>query len=132
MGSSRAAFMAGQRPKNRPMLVATTKPATTDQSGTVDGRLGTKSRIIKLSSQPTAIPDQPARAGEHDGFQQELPGDVAPARADGLAHANLPRALRDRDQHDVHYADAPHQQADGGDHHHHQRHGADNLRETRR
>jgi len=59
MGSRRAAFMAGQRPKNRPTLVATTKPATTDQSGTVEGKLGTKARMRKLSRQPTVIPITP-------------------------------------------------------------------------
>ena len=42
MGSRREAFKAGHMPKNRPMLMETTRPATTDQTGTVEGRLGTK------------------------------------------------------------------------------------------
>ena len=50
MGSSLAAFRAGQRPKYRPTLVETTNPATTDQRGTVDGRLGTRARMRTLSS----------------------------------------------------------------------------------
>ena len=35
--------------------------------------------------------------------------------ADGPADADLPGALGDRHQHDVHDADAAHQQGDGGD-----------------
>ena len=34
MGSRRAAFHAGQRPKTRPMPTEATKPATGAQSGT--------------------------------------------------------------------------------------------------
>ena len=45
MGSRRAAFNAGHRPKNRPTLVATANPAAADHSGTVEGRLGTRMRI---------------------------------------------------------------------------------------
>ena len=38
-----------------------------------------------------------------------------PGRADGLADADLADALVDAGEHDVHDADAAHQQADGGD-----------------
>src|SRR5260370_40367526 len=62
MGSRRAAFNAGQMPKKRPMLVATVKPATTDQTGTLEGRLGTKVRIARLNSQPTRMPIMPPDA----------------------------------------------------------------------
>jgi hypothetical protein len=48
MGSRREAFTAGQRPKKRPILTETTKPTITDQTGTVEGRDGTKARIRKL------------------------------------------------------------------------------------
>ena len=53
----------------------------------------------------------PPTAGEGDGFERELQQDVALARADGFAHADLARALGDRNQHDVHHADAAHDQS---------------------
>src|ERR1017187_6819044 len=62
MGSRRAAFTAGQRPKNRPTLVATPNPATTLHSGTVEGRLGTNVRIATESSQPARMPIRPPDA----------------------------------------------------------------------
>src|SRR5439155_1306177 len=52
------------------------------------------------------------RSGERHGFQKELPGNVAALRADGLANADLTRALGDADQHDVHHADAANEQTD--------------------
>src|SRR5260370_16936593 len=51
-------------------------------------------------------PDDASRAGEYNSFGEELPDDVAAARADGFAHANLASALRDGHQHNVHHADA--------------------------
>ena len=45
MGSRREAFMAGHIPKNKPMLTEATKPMTTAQRGTVEGRTGTRVRI---------------------------------------------------------------------------------------
>src|ERR1039458_2537793 len=62
MGSRRAAFSAGQRPKKRPTLVATLNPAITLHSGTVEGRLGTKVRMATESSQPARIPIKPPDA----------------------------------------------------------------------
>src|ERR1051326_7012289 len=59
IGSSRAAFSAGHMPKNRPVPVATVNPVITLHIGTVDGRLGTKVRIARLSSQPIRIPTIP-------------------------------------------------------------------------
>src|SRR6266851_5842283 len=68
--------------------------------------------------------DDAARRGEGHGFEQELPGDVAAARADGFAHANFAGALGDAHEHDVHDAHAANEQADaaeddGGDVNHH-------------
>src|SRR3546814_191782 len=54
--------------------------------------------------------DLPAQAGQHDGLDQELHQHFARDRADGEADADLPRALRYRNQHDVHDADAADQQ----------------------
>src|SRR5215470_2170986 len=56
IGSRRAALRAGQRPKNSPTLTATTKPVMTDQRGTVEGRLGTRLRMARLSNHPSAMP----------------------------------------------------------------------------
>ena len=39
--------------------------------------------------------DDAAGSGESHGFEEELPGDVAAARADGFAHADLAGALGD-------------------------------------
>ena len=65
IGSRRAAFTAGQRPKNRPTLVATLNPATTLHSGTVEGRLGTKVRMATESSQPAKMPIRPPKGRFH-------------------------------------------------------------------
>src|SRR5271165_4308459 len=62
IGSSRAAFKAGHNPKNSPTLTATLKPATTDHIGTVEGRLSTRVRIARLSSQPKRMPIAPPDA----------------------------------------------------------------------
>ena len=51
----------------------------------------------------------------HHRLHEKLLQNGAPAGADGLADADLPGALGDGDQHDVHDADAAHQQGDGGD-----------------
>ncbi len=48
----------------------------------------------------------PGDEGEGEAFEQELREDVAAARAEGLEQADLARALGDRDEHDVHDADA--------------------------
>src|SRR5262249_585304 len=71
-------------------------------------------RAAAREADGNADPQQHADAAtdpaEEDGFDQELPQDVAVARADGLPDADLARALRHRDQHDVHDADAAHEQ----------------------
>ena len=55
--------------------------------------------------------DQPAKSREYDRFYQKLQQHLALQGADGKADADLPRPLGDRHQHDVHDADATHQQA---------------------
>ncbi len=54
--------------------------------------------------------DGPAKNAHHDALHQELGQHIAAPGADGHANADLPGALGDRDQHDVHDADAAHQQ----------------------
>ena len=66
------------------------------------------------SPKPEADANHAAHHAEHDGLDEELHQHIAPARADGQPQANLTRPLRDRDQHDVHDADAADQQRDAG------------------
>jgi hypothetical protein len=61
-----------------------------------------------------AMPTTPAQRRQHHGLDQELQQHFAFQRADGQAQADLARALGDADQHDVHDADAAHQQAHRG------------------
>ena len=58
--------------------------------------------------------EQAADAADHAGFDQELGDDALALGTDGLADTDLPGALGDGDQHDVHNADAADGQGDGG------------------
>ncbi len=60
-------------------------------------------------------PYQTPGEAQSGGLDKELGHDVPPFGPHRLADADLPDPLRDRDQHDVHDADAPYQQGDGGD-----------------
>ncbi len=73
---------------------------------------------------------QPAQSGQHDGFGQELADYVAPPRANCFADADLVGAFGYRHQHDVHHADAAHQQANRADDDGHQRYRAHDLAEV--
>jgi hypothetical protein len=68
--------------------------------------------------------DQAAGDRDHHGLEQELREDVALAGADGHADADLARPLGDRDEHDVHDADAADEQRHRGDGAEQQRHHA--------
>ncbi len=74
---------------------------------------------------------QPADGGGGPRLDDELAADVLPLGPQGFADADLPGALGDGDQHDVHNADAAHQQGDGGDGHQHAdghaHHGVDEV-----
>ena len=56
-----------------------------------------------------------ARERDHDRLGEELAPDVPARGADGAAHADLARPLEHGGQHDVHDADAAHEQRDAGD-----------------
>ena len=64
---------------------------------------------------PSAAPSTTAHRSEHRRLDQELATDHPGRRAEGLAQPDLADPLGDRDQHDVHHADPPHQQGDRGD-----------------
>jgi hypothetical protein len=53
---------------------------------------------------------QPAGAGENDGFDKELREDIAAFGTEGASDADLPRPFCDSGKHDVHDADAADQQ----------------------
>src|SRR5881396_1352478 len=53
-------------------------------------------------------PNRAADEGQGRGLDEELPQNRAPRRAERLADADFPGALRDRDHHDRDHADAPH------------------------
>src|SRR5699024_538841 len=71
--------------------------------------------------------DDAADQAEDHALGDELHADGGPRRAQRLAGADLPGAFGDRDHHDVHDADAAHQQRDGCNGGNTQRHGVEHL-----
>ena len=67
--------------------------------------------------------DHAANFAEHDRFHDELRHDVSLLGADGAADADFAGPLRDRDEHDVHDADAGGEQRNRADHGHADAHG---------
>jgi hypothetical protein len=124
-GSSCAAFTAGHTPKNTPITTDTVNPVISAHVGTLDGSDQCSHQQRDQYRDHDA--QNAARAGERHGFHQKLPDDVPAARADGLPHADLARALGHAHQHDVHHPDAAHQQAKAGDRDRHQADQAGDL-----
>ena len=58
------------------------------------------------SASATRKPIDAAEHRQHESLEKELPLDLCRRRAKRLADANLARPLPDRDQHDVHHAEA--------------------------
>ena len=75
------------------------------------------------SSKPNTMPSTSAHGGGGARFNDELAPDVLLLGAQRFSDADLPCPLRDGHQHDVHNADAAHQQGNGGDGHQHDHHG---------
>src|ERR1035437_7675859 len=59
-------------------------------------------------------PGQATEDGDDDGLDEDLGKDVARGRADGFADADFAHPLGDTGEHDVHDANAAHQQANAG------------------
>lgn len=59
--------------------------------------------------------DEATADGEDDGFDEELHDDVLPFGSQGTADPDFAGALGDGGEHDVHDADATHEEGDGGD-----------------
>jgi hypothetical protein len=75
-------------------------------------------------SDPEHDSDEPPGDGKRYRLNQKLSQNVAHLRADGLAQSNFSRPLTDRHQHDIHNADAAHDQRDRSHSREHDRHDA--------
>ena len=75
------------------------------------GKMADGERRADTEGDAHEAPDE----GERHRFDEELQQDVPPARPHCHAQANLTRALGDRNQHDVHDADAADEQRHRGD-----------------
>ncbi len=97
-----------------PTLAEKPMPSANDHQGSETGKPDTQctSRPIAL---PNRMPMHAADRRQEDGFDQELPQDLAAARAERLADADLARPLGHRDHHDRHHADAADHQRDRAD-----------------
>src|SRR5229473_2590590 len=73
--------------------------------------------------------DGAAQSREGHGFRDELEADIAFAGANGLADADLTRALGHAHEHDVHYAHAADQQSNGADANHQTKNAGHDLGE---
>ena len=106
--------MAGKRPKKMPTLAEKPMPSAKDHHGSETGNPDSQctSRPMPL---PQMIPMTPPAEVRNGGFDQELPQDFAPPRAERFADADLARAFGDRDHHDGHDADAADHQRDRAD-----------------
>ena len=103
--------MAGNRPKKMPTLAEKPMPRANDHHGSETGKPETQWTIRPIAAAEEDAEHAADRREEHR-FDQELPEDLAPARAERLAHADLARPLGDRDHHDRHDADAADHQRD--------------------
>ena len=115
IGSSRDALMAGNRPKKMPTLAEKPMPSANDHQGSETGKPESQWTIRPMRAAEEDAEQAADRRQEHR-LDQELPEDLAAARAERLADADLARALGDRDHHDRHDADAADHQRDRGDH----------------
>ena len=104
-----------------PTLAEKPMPIANDHHGSETG----KPDASGLQADGAAEDDAEHAAGRRQerGLDQELPEDLAAARAERLADADLARPLGDRDHHDRHHADAADHQRDRRD---------DDQREERR
>ena len=67
------------------------------------------------SASATRETDRAAEHRQQEALEEELPLHLAGGRAERLADADLARPLANRDQHDVHHADAAERQRDDAD-----------------
>src|ERR1035441_5075506 len=65
--------------------------------------------------EPEPDTDQSAGDRNYDGFRKELTHNIGLPCTDSAANTDFPGALQNRGQHDVHDADAAHQERNAGD-----------------
>ena len=114
MGSSRAAWRAGQTPNTTPTARLKTTAAAT-VAGLNDEAPAGELADERRDAEPDRDADQAAEQGQRQRLDEELGEDVAAARADRLADADLAGPLPDRHEHDVHDPDAADDERDRGD-----------------
>jgi len=114
MGANLAARHAGYTP-------ATHADDQRDGQRDAGGRHGDDDRVADGLAEDLTAADaerdaqRPAHQTEHAGFYEELKHDDARSGAQRLAEADLLDPLGHADQHDVHHADAAHEERDRGD-----------------
>ena len=114
IGSRPAARDAGHVPNARPTIAENTMAPTiaVDDSSAPIGEI----RSINAEAiTPSAVPIATADHRHERRLDEELHEDRPPPRTQRAPHADLARAFGDRDQHDVHHADAADQQRDQTD-----------------
>ena len=125
-GSSFAARAAGSIPNSTPVIALAPSAATIASGGTL-AAIGVSASMSSATPAPRTSPIDRADAGERHRLDEELPEDRAARRAERLAHADLARALGDRDHHDRDHAHAADDQADRRQHDHHEEEHAEDL-----
>ena len=111
-GFIRAARQAGTKPDSTPVTSDTSRARLT-----TSGRQRRRHVLLHHQGQRPgdAEPDGAADQTDRRRFDQELQQDGPPLGADGFADADLARPLGDRDEHDVHDADAADKERQAGD-----------------
>ena len=108
-----------------PTVAEKPMPIANDHHGSETGKPAASGRPGRCAADHDA--EQAAERRQEDGLEQELPEDLAAPGAERLAHADLARALGDRDHHDRHHPDAADHQGDRGDHHQREERGPADL-----
>ena len=113
IGARAAARLAGYTPKATPMArrwpVRRPRPSGSWSSDRRSGRAG------RSPEDPAGDAECAADQSQDGRLDEELTPDDPGRGTERLAQADLTDAFGDRDQHDVHDADAAHDQRDGGD-----------------
>ena len=113
IGSRSDARRAGQRPKNTPTTALNAKART--MAG-AEINVFQFARVESAMAPPTPQDAEDAtQHAKHNRLDKELQKDVQSRGTQRHAHSNLPCAFGDRNQHDIHDADAADQEAHGGD-----------------
>ena len=105
---------------------------TEDETHDIDHRIEQERQVDRVrqrhrQAKRQQYTEQPTETAQHHCFGQELHPHFLRQRPDGEADADLARALRHADQHDVHDPDPADQKADRGYHRDDSRHRAGHV-----